>query len=111
MAANIQFIFYKNSKKPDADVLVKALLNEEEVTMPLPKTSTPYYYKWKDFKTFYLKLLNSYKSQTTDRHLSANKNKIIRGCPKRFLEHPPTQTSAQLNKLITNYSLINWHIS
>ena len=61
MAANIQFVFYKNPKNPKADILIKALLNEEEVTMPLPKTSTPYYYKWNDFKTFYLKLLNNYK--------------------------------------------------
>ena len=57
----ISVCFYKNPKKPKADILIKALLNEEEVTMPLPKTSTPYYYKWNDFKTFYLKLLNNYK--------------------------------------------------
>jgi histidine acid phosphatase len=60
MAANIQFVFYKNPKKPNADVLVKALLNEEEATLPLPKTSTPYYYRWSDFKKYYLAKLNSY---------------------------------------------------
>ena len=60
MAANIQFVFYKNPKNPKADVLVKVLLNEEEATLPLPKTSTPYYYRWSDFKKFYLSKLNSY---------------------------------------------------
>lgn len=63
MAANIQLVFYKNPKNPKADLLVKALLNEEEATMPLPATSTPYYYKWSDFRKFYLDLLNSYREQ------------------------------------------------
>ena len=63
MAANIQLVFYKNPKNPKADLLVKALLNEEEATMPLPATSTPYYYRWSDFRKFYLDLLNSYLEQ------------------------------------------------
>ena len=50
MAANIQLVFYRNPKNPKADLLVKALLNEEEATMPLPATSTPFYYRWTDFK-------------------------------------------------------------
>lgn len=44
-------------------MLVKALLNEEEATMPLPATSKPYYYRWNDFKKFYLERLNAYKPQ------------------------------------------------
>ena len=60
MAANIQFVFYKNPRKPKAETLVKVLLNEEEATLPLPKTSAPYYYKWSDFKKFYLSKLSSY---------------------------------------------------
>lgn len=60
MAANIQLVFYKNPKNPKADLLVKALLNEEEATMPLPATSTPFYYRWTDFKKFYLARLNAY---------------------------------------------------
>lgn len=63
MAANIQLVFYKNPKNPKDDLLVKALLNEEEATMPLPVTSTPYYYKWSDFRKFYLDRLNSYREQ------------------------------------------------
>jgi len=47
-------------KNPKADLLVKALLNEEEATMPLPATSTPFYYRWTDFKKIYLARLNAY---------------------------------------------------
>ncbi len=61
MAANIQLVFYKNPKNPKADVLVKALLNEEEATLPLPPTSKPYYYKWSDFRRFFLNLINNYR--------------------------------------------------
>ncbi len=61
MAANIQLVFYKNPKKPSSDTLVKVLLNEEEATLPLPATSKPYYYRWNNFKEFYLSRLNSYR--------------------------------------------------
>ena len=60
MAANIQLVFYRNPKNPKADLLVKALINEEEATMPLPATSTPFYYRWTDFKKIYLARLNAY---------------------------------------------------
>lgn len=60
MGANIQLIFYRSAAKP-SEILVKALLNEEEATLPLPKTGTPYYYKWSDFKAYYLKKLEGYK--------------------------------------------------
>ncbi len=47
MAANVQFIFYRNS---EGDVLVKLLRNEEEVNIPgLDAVSGPYY-RWEDFK-------------------------------------------------------------
>lgn len=42
--------FTEIQKKTKADLLVKALLNEEEATMPLPATSTPFYYRWTDLK-------------------------------------------------------------
>jgi hypothetical protein len=35
------------------------LLNENEATLPLP-TDTPPYYKWSDFRAYYLKKLESY---------------------------------------------------
>jgi len=63
MAANIQIVFYKNARKPNTGILVKALLNEEEATMPLPATGTPYYYRWDDFRKFYLAKLDSYHEQ------------------------------------------------
>lgn len=58
MAANIQFIFYRRSPK-DCDVVFKVLLNENEATLPLP-TDTPPYYKWSDFREYYLKKLAAY---------------------------------------------------
>ena len=56
MACNIQLIFYK-PKKGEGDILVKALLNEREVTLPVQATSTPYYYKWSDLRAYWTKKL------------------------------------------------------
>lgn len=42
MAGNIQLVFYR-STAPDAPVLVKALLNEREVTLPIDGAQAPYY--------------------------------------------------------------------
>lgn len=55
MATNIQLIFYKHEdvSKP---VLVKVLLNEKEVRVPVETTTFPYY-KWDDFKSYYYKKL------------------------------------------------------
>ena len=49
---NIQLIFYR-PKKGTGDILVKALLNENEVTMPVETNMYPYY-KWEDVKAYYL---------------------------------------------------------
>lgn len=54
MASNIQLIFYRPKKGRDGDVLVKALLNEREVTLPGTHVTGPYY-KWADLKAYYLK--------------------------------------------------------
>lgn len=65
MGCNLQFVFYKpmdaKSKKP---VLVKALLNEEEATLPIPGYPTPSveecrkkgapYYAWPDVRRYLL---------------------------------------------------------
>jgi len=48
MAANLQMIFYKNKK---SDVLVKFLLNENEVSVPVETKGFPYY-QWNDVKTY-----------------------------------------------------------
>ena len=58
MGANIQFIFYRKNLA-DKDVLLKVLLNEEEALLPLP-TDYPPYYRWSDFRDFYLKKLDAY---------------------------------------------------
>lgn len=50
MAANLQFIFYRNDAN---DILLKVLHNEKEVSLPVPTDCAPYY-KWTDFKTYYL---------------------------------------------------------
>lgn len=54
-ACNLQLIFYR-PKKGTGDILVKALLNENEVTMPV-KTSIYPYYKWNDVREYYLEKL------------------------------------------------------
>lgn len=52
-AANIQFVFYKNS---DNDILVKVLRNEQEIRLPV-ETNTYPYYRWADLRTYYLEKL------------------------------------------------------
>lgn len=54
MASNLQFVFYKSRKHPD--ILLKLMLNEEEIALPLPDAQAPYY-RWEDFKTFYEQVL------------------------------------------------------
>ena len=58
MAANIQFIFYRRNPT-DRNVLFKVLLNENEATLPLP-TDTPPYYKWSDFREYFLNKLANF---------------------------------------------------
>ena len=48
MGANLQLVFYRNGKN---DVLVKFLLNENEVTLPI-KGGKVLYYSWEEVKTF-----------------------------------------------------------
>ncbi len=58
MAANIQMVFYRRDPA-DTDVLFKILLNENEATLPLPSDMAPYY-KWSDFRSYFLRKLDSY---------------------------------------------------
>lgn len=58
MAANIQLIFYR-PKKGNGDILVKALLNEKETTLPVQTDKAPYY-KWKDLRAYYLNKLEKF---------------------------------------------------
>lgn len=48
MGANLQIVFYRNQAK---EVLVKFLLNEAEVSLPIKSTASPYY-PWEAVRTF-----------------------------------------------------------
>jgi multiple inositol-polyphosphate phosphatase / 2,3-bisphosphoglycerate 3-phosphatase len=54
LSANIQWILYTNGK----DYLVKVLLNEKEVRLPLKTTHAPYY-KWADVQKYYTEKLHT----------------------------------------------------
>lgn len=58
MGCNIQLIFYR--KKGSDDVLVKALLNEHEATLPVSSDVKPYYH-WKDVREYYDQKLKAFK--------------------------------------------------
>lgn len=49
---NLQFILYRKNPE-DQDVWIKVLLNEQEVSLPLPSEHAPYY-RLKDFQDYYL---------------------------------------------------------
>ena len=53
MGCNIQLIFYRPKKGKSGDTLVKALLNEREVKMPVTTDKYPYY-KWSNLRQYYL---------------------------------------------------------
>lgn len=69
MAANVQFVFYKSSKK-GAPILVKVMLNETEQKLPVTCDTAALrqnsgtvkncpaapYYRWEDFRDFYSKI-------------------------------------------------------
>ena len=66
MACNIQLIFYKkrgSNLDNDRDgILVKALLNEREVSLPIKSKQYPYY-RWKDVRQYYLDKLAKFESE------------------------------------------------
>lgn len=52
MAGNVQLIFFKHESNPEAPVLVKMLLNEEEQKIRLEPVTGPYY-DWEALKAHY----------------------------------------------------------
>ena len=60
MACNVQLAFYRPKKNKKGDVLVKALLNEREVTLPIQTDRFPYY-KWNELRQYYLDKIYRYK--------------------------------------------------
>ena len=61
MGANLQIIFYNSQKSPD--ILVKIMLNENEVKLPLTSYSkdATYYYKWSDVRKMWKDTLDKIK--------------------------------------------------
>ena len=62
MACNVQFIFYHKNDQ-DKDVIFKILHNEDEAEIPELKPVQGCYYKWSDFKEFFLKKLDDYEKK------------------------------------------------
>lgn len=58
MAGNLQMIFYRSPKS--SDILVKVLLNEREVKLPLQSNIAPYY-KWSEVEKYYRNVLDNIK--------------------------------------------------
>ncbi|NLV52975.1 MAG: histidine-type phosphatase [Bacteroidales bacterium] len=60
MACNIQLVFYHSKKKKaNAPILVKALLNEKEATLPVKTDQYPYY-KWDDLRAYYMQKMEAF---------------------------------------------------
>ncbi|MBP3482652.1 MAG: histidine-type phosphatase [Alistipes sp.] len=58
MAANLQAVFYRSAASDD--ILVKIILNEHEVRIPVASATAPYY-RWKDVKQFWTEVLQNTK--------------------------------------------------
>ena len=54
MAGNLQMIFYKND---NADIVVKLLVNEKEVHLPIDSSNSPYY-SWNDVRAYLINKIN-----------------------------------------------------
>lgn len=51
MGANLQMVFYRS--EANSDILVKFMLNERDITLPLPAVEAPFY-KWSDVYNYYI---------------------------------------------------------
>ena len=61
MGCNIQLVFYRPTKGKEGDILVKAMLNEREMTLPGTPVSGPYY-RWVDLRRYYLDKIQKFES-------------------------------------------------
>ena len=59
MACNVQLVFYRPTKGKKGDILVKALLNEREVSLPVKTDQYPYY-RWADLRLYYQNKIDQY---------------------------------------------------
>lgn len=55
MAGNVQIVFFRN-KKNNRDVIVKFMLHEKEISIPVETNIYPFY-NWNDVKSFYENIL------------------------------------------------------
>ena len=58
MGSNLQLVFYRNKQ---GNVIVKALLNEKESTLPIETDMFPYY-DWEQLKAYYRGKLTEYRN-------------------------------------------------
>ena len=74
MACNIQLVFYKkkNGKTKAEDILVKAMLNERECSLPI-KTQQHPYYRWTELRQYYLDKLARF-DELEQQHLQSKSN-------------------------------------
>ena len=56
MACNVQLVLYRPTGGAQGDILVKALLNEREATLPIATDRFPYY-RWAALRTYYINKL------------------------------------------------------
>ncbi|MDE6008839.1 MAG: histidine-type phosphatase [Muribaculaceae bacterium] len=64
MAGNFQLVFYRPENGDKNDILVKAMINEREVSLPGEPVSGPYY-RWSDVRNYWLGKLDSFKEIAT----------------------------------------------
>ena len=62
MASNIQLAFYRPKGKKNGDILVKAMLNEREVSLP-GRPVEGLYYKWDDLRKYYCQKIQDYEGK------------------------------------------------
>ena len=62
MACNVQLVFYRPKKGKTGDILVKAMLNEREMTLPVQPVSGPYY-RWADLRQYYLDKIKNFEEK------------------------------------------------
>lgn len=58
MAGNIQILFFRNPADDQADVLVKFMLNEKEISIPLPTDTYPFY-RWPQVREYYQSIIDA----------------------------------------------------
>jgi hypothetical protein len=55
-------VFYRPKKNKDGDVLVKALLNEREASLPIATKQWPYY-NWSDLRSYYIDKIKQFETR------------------------------------------------